>query len=148
MDSILRGVPAYVWAGLIYVAALFGAGELFNVSPNAGADLDRFFQSTIVSIPLINGAFGLSWLTLFIVAGFVSVGVETMRATRGVEDRSGNDWMSLFFTLGATVLFAAVPKFQTTAFLTVVLAGICDLLLDRYVGQKTARREIGLGGGR
>ncbi|MDD2867497.1 hypothetical protein [Neomegalonema sp.] len=146
MDAILRGVPAYVWAGLIYVAALFGAGHLFNTAPDAGPALDRFFQSTIIQIPLINGTFALSWLTFFIVAGFISVGVETMRATRGVEDRSGNDWMSLVFTLAATVLFAAVPKFQTTAFLTVVLAGICDLLLDRYVGQKTARREIGLGG--
>ncbi|WP_018634123.1 hypothetical protein [Neomegalonema perideroedes] len=147
MDAVLRGVPAYVWAGLIYVAALFGAGHLFGQPANLGQTLDQFFQTEIFPIPLLNdGSFAFSWLTFFVIAGFVSVGVETMRATRGVEDRSGNDWMSLFFTLAATVLFAAVPQFQTTAFLTVVLAGICDMLLDRYVGQKTARREIGLGG--
>ncbi len=149
MDRILRGVPAYVWAGMVYVAALFGSGRLFGAPPGAGPHLDAFFQTPILVVPLLNGGiFNVSWLTLFIVVGFAAVAIETMRATRGIEDRSGNDWMSLVFTLGATVLFAAVPQFQTTAFLTVVLAGICDLLLDRYVGQKTARREIGLGGGR
>ena len=149
MDALLRGVPAYVWVGLVYGAAILGGGYAVPLGmPPRFPTIDAFLAAELFKAPLFNGALSVTWMTLFIVMGFIAVGIETMRATRPVDDRSGNDWMSLAATLLATVLFAAAPPFQTTAFLIVVMAGVCDLLLDRYVGQKTARREIGLGGGR
>lgn len=135
-----RGLPAYVWVGLAYAIVVIG-------SPVSGSNilaLERYLASALFTIPLLNsGTLIVSFNVIFVVAAFVAVWVEVIRAT-SVKDRAGNDWLSLVSTFIAILVFVGATPFGTMAFMVVPLAGFGDLLLDRLVGQAVARRDFAL----
>lgn len=133
-----RGLPAYVWVGLAYAVVVAGA----PIPGSNIAALERYLASPLFSLPLLNdGTFIVSFNTIFIVAAFVAVWIEVIRAT-SLQNRAGNDWMSLVATFIAILVFAGSESFGTMAFMVVPLAGFGDLLLDRLVGQAVARRDF------
>lgn len=135
-----RGLPAYVWVGLAYAVVVIG-------SPVQGSNivaLERYLASPLFTVPLLNsGTLIVSFNVIFVIAAFVAVWVEVIRAT-SVKDRAGNDWLSLVSTFIAILVFVGATPFGTMAFLVVPLAGFGDLLLDRLVGQAVARRDFAL----
>ena len=136
-----RGLPAYVWVGFAYAIVVVGA----PISGSNTVALERYLASPLFSIPLLNsGTFIVSFNAIFIVAAFVAVWIEVIRAT-SIRNRAGNDWMSLVATFIAILVFAGAEPFGTMAFMVVPLAGFGDLLLDRLVGQAVARRDFAVG---
>jgi hypothetical protein len=136
-----RGLPAYVWVGVAYAVVVVGA----PVSGQNTVALERYLASPLFSVPLLNsGTFIVSFNAIFIVAAFVAVWIEVIRAT-SIRNRAGNDWMSLVATFVAILVFAGAAPFGTMAFMVVPLAGFGDLLLDRLVGQAVARRDFAVG---
>ncbi len=136
-----RGMPAYVWVGLAYALVIIAA-------PVQRADtetLERYLAEPLFALPLLNsGIFIVTFNTIFIVAAFVAVWIEVIRAT-SIRNRAGNDWLSLVATFVAILVFAGSEPFGTMAFMVVPLAGFGDLLLDRLVGQAVARRDFAVG---
>jgi len=137
-----RGMPAYVWVGVAYAVVIMTA-------PIPGSNmvaLERYLATPLFTLPLLNsGSFIVSFNTIFIVAAFVAVWIEVIRAT-SLRNRAGNDWLSLVATFVAILVFAGAEPFGTMAFMVVPLAGFGDLLLDRLVGQAVARRDFAIGG--
>lgn len=137
-----RGMPAYVWVGVAYAVVITGA-------PTQGTGiiaLERYLAEPLFTLPLLNsGSFIVTFNTIFIVAAFVAVWIEVIRAT-SLRNRAGNDWLSLVATFIAILVFAGAEPFGTMAFMVVPLAGFGDLLLDRLVGQAVARRDFAIGG--
>lgn len=135
-----RGLPAYVWVGLAYAVVVIGA-------PVQGSNivaLERYLASSLFTVPLLNdGTLIVSFNVIFVIAAFVAVWVEVIRAT-SIKDRAGNDWLSLVATFIAILVFVGATPFGTMAFMVVPLAGFGDLLLDRLVGQAVARRDFAL----
>ena len=137
-----RGMPAYVWVGIAYAVVMMTA-------PIPGSNmlaLERYLAEPLFTVPLLNdGSFIVNFNTIFIVAAFVAVWIEVIRAT-SLRNRAGNDWLSLVATFVAILVFAGAEPFGTMAFMVVPLAGFGDLLLDRLVGQAVARRDFAIGG--
>lgn len=135
-----RGLPAYVWVAFAYAMVVAGA-------PIRGSNivaLERYLAEPLFSIPLLNnGIFLVSLNAIFIVAAFVAVWIEVVRAT-SLQSRAGNDWMSLVATFVSILVFAGAESFGTLAFMVVPLAGFGDLLLDRLVGQAVAKRDFAI----
>ncbi len=135
-----RGLPAYVWVALAYAVVVAGA-------PVRGSNivaLERYLAEPLFSVPLLNnGVFVVSFNAIFIVAAFVAVWIEVVRAT-SLRSRAGNDWMSLVATFVSILVFAGAESFGTMAFMVVPLAGFGDLLLDRLVGQAVAKRDFAI----
>jgi hypothetical protein len=133
-----RGLPAYVWVGLAYAIIIAGAP-----SPRV-MSLEQYLAEPQFMLPLLNnGTFLVSLNTMFVIAAFVAIWIEVMRAT-SVTTRAGNDGLSIAATFIAILVFVGAESFGTLAFMVVPLAGLGDLLLDRLVGQAVARRDFAI----
>jgi len=133
-----RGLPAYVWVGLAYAIVIAGAPDPRGVP----VSLEQYLALPLFTVPLLNnGAFLVSFNTIFVTAAFVAIWIEVMRAT-SVQTRAGNDGLSIVATFVSILVFVGAESFGTLAFMVVPLAGLGDLLLDRLVGQAVARRDF------
>lgn len=134
-------IPAYFWAVLLYVAVVFGA-TMVGSAPGGSQGVAAYLDTPLFKLPMVAGdGVSVSWTVLFALIAFVCSWVEAIRAL-ALRGKALNDIGSILTTLPMIVLLVGFEKFQTPAFLILVVVAIGDVILDRIVHRTVSYRDF------
>jgi len=133
------GIVMAVYAGFALLGPVFGAAD-FNMA--------AFLAKEVWKTGLPSGGeWPLDVGELFVLAGLLALGFESLKAAGTTRTSMGNHILSMLSFIGGLLLFLLVKGFETSPFfLLVAMAGI-DTMAGMLVSIVTARRDFGVESG-
>lgn len=130
------GIVMLVYTGFALLGPVFGAAD-FNMA--------TFLSNVVWKATLPSGGeWPLDVGELFVLAGLVALGFESLKAAGTTRTSMGNHILSMLSFIGGLLLFILVKGFETSPFfLLVAMAGI-DTMAGMLVSIVTARRDFGV----
>ena len=130
------GIVMVVYAAFALLGPIIGAADF---------QMATFLANQVWKTGLPSGGeWPLNIGELFVLAGLVALGVESLKAAGTTRTSMGNHILSMLSFIGGLLLFLLVKGFETSPFfLLVAMAGI-DTMAGMLVSIVTARRDFGL----
>lgn len=130
------GIVMAIYAAFALLGAVFGDAD-FDMATFLGNEVWRITLPSKKEWPLNIGE-------LFILAGLVALGIESLKAAGTTRTSMGNHILSMLSFIAGLLLFILVAGFETSPFfLLVAMAGI-DTMAGMLVSIVTARRDFGV----
>lgn len=136
---MLRLIPYIGFVMAVY--ALFTLfGGIFTPPDSTTA---KFMAGPLFGVGLPSGAtWQLSTGDLFVLAGLLALGIESLKSAGTSRVSMGNHILSMVAFVAALLLFLLVPGFATTTFFLLMIMAFIDTLVGMLVSIVTARRDI------
>jgi hypothetical protein len=133
-----------------FVMAVYALFTLFGGVFNApGVTTTKFMTDPLFGLGLPSGAtWQLSIGDLFVIAGLLALGIESLKSAGTTRVSMGNHVLSMLAFVIALLLFLLVPGFATTTFFLLMVMAFIDTLAGMLISIVTARRDIDVASGR
>lgn len=133
---LILSIPLFLYLFVLANVAMFtqdAGGSMLNV--------------VVTELPLPSGrALVLTVSDLFIVAGVLSLYVETLKATRTSIVSIVDHGLSLLVFVAFLIELMVVPEVGNTTFLILAICSLMDVIMGFTVTISTARRDLAVGG--
>lgn len=127
-----------------FVMAVYALFTLFGgIFTTPDMTIAKFMAEPLFGIGLPSGAtWQLSTGNLFVLAGLLALGVESLKSAGTSRVSMGNHILSMVAFVVALLLFLLVPGFATATFFLLTVMAFIDTLAGMLVSIVTARRDI------
>jgi len=154
-----RAIPLLVIALLVYNAIVFifpgtapdaifyGSSTLDTTTNKLVTHSADIFSVRMPNSPVDGGEWHFKRGDLLFLLGLVLVAMEVVKATYVRGGAMADQALSTILLMIFLVEFLLVPQAATALFFLLMLMSAFDVIVGAIVGIRTARRDIGFGGG-
>lgn len=141
---MLRMIPYIGFVMAVYAVFILFGGIFTAPDTTTG----KLMSDPLFGVGLPSGAtWQLSTGDLFVIAGLIALGIESLKAAGTSRITMGNHILSMIVFVASLLLFLLVPGFATTTFFLLMVMAFIDTLAGMLVSIVTGRRDFGVNQG-
>jgi hypothetical protein len=132
----LRSLPLLALSFILYNVVVMLGG---------GAEPSQILNSTLFTIPLINGKLPMTWGDIIILVTMILLFVELIKSTFTSTSAMIDHGLSMLVFIVCLVEFLIAKQAASSVFFFVMIATLIDVVAGFMIGMRASRRDLNIG---